>query len=529
MLKDFYSFDELKFSSPLIRDLINEKTTIEKYVNRFFDLDQIQTQIKEKKFSNAQREVLVKALKKQSQLSTISPATEQNIEVLKNDNSFTITTGHQLNMLTGPLYSIYKIGQVIEICKVLKEQNPGQNFVPIFWMATEDHDFEEINHINLFGQKIAWEKEGQENVIAGRIEFNQMEGFLNEIESKFQNPEVKSKLDAFLATYKTSKNMAEATRKLVNHLFGEHGIVVLDGDDAELKKMFEQIALQEVAQLQVEKTVEATNAQLAADNYHQQVYVRECNLFYIKPEGARERIKYHKEQFVIGDRHYTLDEIKELIIQQPENFSPNALMRPLYQEQILPNLAYIGGGGEIAYWLQLKSTFEGFDVTFPMLRVRDSVLLIKQNEVDLLKELELDLMDLKLGVDQILKDMATENAQDELDLTDIRETLFNVQQSLITKADAIQKGMDGMIAAEFAKFAKSIDRIESKMLKAEKGKFEKTQKQIQKITDRYFPNGGFQERYENILMYYLAQPDIIDKLIPKLQAEKTPVVRLIQL
>jgi uncharacterized protein YllA (UPF0747 family) len=164
-----------------------------------------------------------------------------------------------------------------------------------------------------------------------------------------------------------------------------------------------------------------------------------------------------------------------------------------------------------------------------MLRVRDSILLTRQNEVDLMNELSLELMDLKIGVHHILKEMATENAKGELDLAEIKDSLYQTQQALIMKADKVQKGMDSMISAEFAKFSKSIERIEGKMLKAEKGKFEKTQKQIQKITDRYFPNGGFQERYENVLPYFLSDPDFVAKLIPKLQAEKTPVIRLIQL
>jgi bacillithiol biosynthesis cysteine-adding enzyme BshC len=529
MLKAYYSFDELKFSSVLIRDLINEKPNIEKYVNRFFDLDGIGQQMEERKFTSEQRSVLVDALKKQSSLGRLSEESNLSISLLAKENTYTITTGHQLNMLTGPLYSIYKIGQVIQICKALRIKYPQNNFVPVFWMATEDHDFEEINHINLFGQKITWNKSDQKDVIAGRIKLNGIESFVSEIEGKYQNPAVKENLDTFLSTYKSSATMAEATRKLVDYLFGKEGIVIIDGDDAQLKKSFQQIAIKEVEDLQVEKTVEATNKTLASEDYHQQVYVRECNLFYIKSDGVRERVKFENEHFIIGEASYTIAEIKDLINRAPQNFSPNALMRPLYQEQILPNLAYVGGGGEIAYWLQLKSTFEAFNIAFPMLRVRDSILLTRQNEVDLMNELSLELMDLKIGVHHILKEMATENAKGELDLAEIKDSLYQTQQALIMKADKVQKGMDSMISAEFAKFSKSIERIEGKMLKAEKGKFEKTQKQIQKITDRYFPNGGFQERYENVLPYFLSDPDFVAKLIPKLQAEKTPVIRLIQL
>ena len=529
MLKDTYSFDDLKFSSPLVRDLINEKSTIQKYINRFFDLDVITEQIKEKKFKTEQRNVLATAVSAQAGDIKLSDLSSANIASLRNENTFTITTGHQLNLLSGPLYSIYKIGQVISICQTLSKKYPNQNFVPVFWMATEDHDFEEINHINLFGDKIAWEKAAQKDVIAGRIELKDIEGVIETIKDKFQNPAIQEGLAAFLDTYLSSKNMAQATRKLVNFLFAHQGIVIIDGDDLALKEAFKPIAIQEVKQLQVESTVESTNKLLEADGYHAQVFVRECNLFYIQPDGVRKRLKHENEHFLIGDKNYSRSEIINLINEEPQNFSPNALMRPLYQEAILPNLAYIGGGGEIAYWLQLKSTFAAFDIPFPMLRVRDSILLTRANEVELLNELQLELLDLKIGVDHIVKDMAAEKAEEELDLSEIKTTLANLEKTLIGKADQIQKGMDTMIAAEFAKFSNAIAKIESKMLKAEKGKYEKTQKQIQKIAIRYFPNGGFQERYETILPYYLADPGIVDKLIAKLQAEKTPVIRLIQL
>ena len=529
MLKLTYSFDELKMSSKLVRDLIQEDSLTSEFVDDYFSFDNIKNQVEKNRFTSEKRTVLVKQLIVQNESLALSAKSKDNLKALEFENSYTITTGHQLNLMTGPLYSIYKVVQVVQITERLKKENPESHFVPVFWMATEDHDFEEINHINLFGNKIEWVKDGQLDSIAGRITTDSINSFLDPIREKFQNPESVTIVTKFLSFYSATKNLQEATRALMNELFADYGILIIDGDDRELKKLFVPIVQKEIKEQFVFKSVSHTNEALAAKNYHQQVYVRGCNLFFIDENNRRHRIKEDGGSFAVAENKLSKQELVALLSDKPESFSPNALMRPLYQEAILPNLAYVGGGGEIAYWLQLKSTFEAAELTFPMLKVRDSVLLVQQNQLDVLNELNLDLLDLKLGVDQIIKDIALKEAGDDLDISPIVNQIENAKNDLLNQAASIGKGMDGMIKAEFSKFSKSLDKIAAKMVKAEKGKFEKVQKQVQRIANSFFPNGGFQERYENALPYLVKDTDFVNKIMANFTAENTTQIRLIKL
>jgi len=529
MLKSSYTFDELKMSSKLIRDLINENAQTSGFIDGFFSFENLKKQIEKKQLSFETREVLVDQLKIQNSSINLSEASSTNINSLLHDNTYTITTGHQLNLLSGPLYSVYKVIQVIQIVERLRKENPEQNFVPVFWMATEDHDFEEINHINLFNQKIQWEKEGQIDAIAGRIQTDSIQSFLDPISQKFQNPEAAEIVSSYLKMYSETSNLQEATRVLMNALFQDFGLVIIDGDDAKLKSQFSEIAIKEVEERFVYDNVNESNEDLNGLDYHQQVYVRECNLFYIDENNVRHRIKEDGADYSVAGKKMTSAEVVNLIKQKPQSISPNALMRPMYQECILPNLAYVGGGGEIAYWMQLKNSFEAANLTFPLLRVRDSVLLVRQNQLDLLDELKIELLDLKLGVDQIIKHMAIEESGDDLDIAPIVFQITNAKNDLLRQANAISKGLDGMIEAEFSKFSKSLDKIEAKMIKAEKSKFEKTQKQIQKIASSYFPNGGFQERYENVLPYLVQDTGFVSKIMSNFNADNKAQIRIIKL
>jgi bacillithiol biosynthesis cysteine-adding enzyme BshC len=529
MLQESYSFEDLQLSSQLVRDLISEHANVKPLVHQFYDIDRVQEQIKTKTFSAENRQVLVGALKRQNEGISLSDKSNQNIAALLDDKTFTITAGHQLNLLSGPLYSIYKISQSVAIAREMGEKYPDYHFVPVFWLATEDHDFEEINHIHLFGNKMSWEKEGQIDKITGRITLAGMDDFLEQIESKFQDPAALEVVKQFTNVYRDAANLGEATRKLINDLMGNSGLVIIDGDDPDLKQLFKATMAKEVSEQVGYKKVMETNELLEQQNYHQQVFVRESNLFYIAEDGTRQRISWEDDHFEVNDQPKTADELVAEINSHPERFSPNALYRPIYQEEILPNLVFIGGGGEMAYWLQLKSLFDAHEVPFPMLRTRDSILLYNKNQAETMNALKLELMDIKLGVDQIVKDIALTESEANLQLTDAEATLFKAKSQVMEKVHQVNANMETMVEAEFAKMIKSIERIESKLIKAEKSKHEQTQKKLIKIRDKFFPDNGFQERYENFLPYYLKDDEFVLKILSTLNAEKEPRVRLLEI
>ncbi len=529
MVQKQFTFDEFKFSSTLIRDLVAEDSAISSFISRPFSMENLHQQAQEKVFDAERRTVLVQQLIAQNEGVSLSNQTREKIELLKQSNSFTITTGHQLNLWTGPLYSIYKVAQVVSLCREAKAKDPSNNYVPVFWMATEDHDFEEINHLHLFGKKIAWEKEGQENRIAGKIEPTDILPFLDEITALFRTEEEKAEIQLIANFYAESDNLAAATRKIMNHLFGEFGLVIVDGNDLELKKEFKPIVAKELTEGFVYKAVHTTNEALETKGYHSQVYLRNSNLFSIEADGTRIRIGKEDDQFYKGEIKVELEDLLAQLDVNPASFSPNALMRPVYQELVLPNLAYIGGGGEIAYWMQLKGVFDALNLPFPMLRVRDSFVLLRERDLNTMDELGLSLVDLKRDLHDLVREMALEEVELELELHEERARLDELKKDLLVKANEVGQGIEGMIEAEFSKMEKSLEKIESKLIKAEKSKHEQKANKIGKLQAKIYPNKGFQERFENFLPYFLEDKGFVKKILDNLKAVDKPTITILEI
>ena len=525
MEKMHYSFDETNSSSALVRGLINEQKNLEQLTNKFFSVEALLAQCNRKLFTNTQRQVLVSALKAQNKDVELSALTTNNIHQLLDDNTYTITTGHQLNMASGPLYTLYKIIEVINWCEKLNEIESGKNFVPVFWMATEDHDFEEINHINLFGSKIGWQHQSADNSIVGRISTEPAVDFVSQVSDKFRDEDLKSKVADFLRPYQNGVTLAMANRELINNLFGKYGLVIIDGDDKDLKKAFKNIAQKEIKSGVTFKSVSKTNKLLDDLGFHKQVFLRESNLFYIEPNGERVRIEKNGNEFVIKQQNYNVAEMLELLEKYPERFSPNALLRPAYQESILPNIAYVGGGGEIAYWLQIKTTFENLDIEFPLLKVRESVLLIVSKMREAMQTYKYSPLDLKKELDLILKDFVKDNQTIEISLEQQKISLDKIKSDVLQKALAIDKNATTFIEAEFQRMENQLDKMEKKFIASEKKNQEKAIKQIENLQNRMYPNGGFQERYDNYLSY-LHYPNFIDDLKTELKQRMTAMATI---
>ena len=391
---DCISYQNSGYFSTLMNDYLNQKADLTPLYNRFPKLENFEAQINEKQsnYDNNNRAILVSTLQKQYLKVEPSVLTQQNIKALNNPNTFTVTTGHQLNLFSGPLYFLYKIISTINLTNELKAKYPTFTFVPMYWMATEDHDFEEINYFNFKGKKFRWNKESTGPI--GRLSTDGLADFLDiyklELGSN-TNAETLKKL--FENAYLAHNNLADATRFLANALFSDYGLVILDADNTDLKRIFIPYVKEELLHQSSHKLVIETAEKLK--EYTVQVNPRNINLFYIE-DDLRERILFEDVKYKINHTKIKFSESEILILleKHPEKFSPNVIMRPLYQEVILPNLCYIGGGGEIAYWLELKSFFEFAEVTFPILLLRNSVVLATEKQAKKADKLLLTMNDL---------------------------------------------------------------------------------------------------------------------------------------
>lgn len=518
MPTDCISYQDSGYFIPLMNDYLDQKEHLKPLYNRFPSVENFAAQIaeKQKNFDESNREILVSVLRKQYQKIEASNMTLKNIDSLKDTNTFTITTGHQLNLFTGPLYFLYKIISTINLTKELKENFPSQNFVPIYWMATEDHDFDEINYFNFKGKKIRWHKESSGPV--GRLNT----AGLDEVFKKFDAElGLGKKADAlkklFQNAYLNHDNLADATRFLADKLFGSHGLVILDADDKDLKNAFIPYIKEEVLHQSSYQKV-AETAKLLAD-YKIQVNPREINLFYIE-NNLRERMILQDGIYHINNTEskFTEKELLDEVEAYPEKFSPNVIMRPLYQEVILPNLCYIGGGGELAYWLELKSYFESAKVTFPVLLLRNSAILATEKQVQKADKLGLTWSDLFLKQFELKEKIVKKASNFRLDFTEQKMFLQAQFDQLRTLAKQTDPSFIGAVNAQEAKQIKGLEHLEKRLIQAEKKQHIDELNRVSVLQDELFPNQSLQERTVNFSEFYLeTSVDLIDKLFQVLK------------
>ncbi|WP_114491961.1 bacillithiol biosynthesis cysteine-adding enzyme BshC [Candidatus Ulvibacter alkanivorans] len=498
-------YHETGYYSKLITDYLSEAEALQQFYQRFPKITNFNAQLSEKKkqFSDASREALVEQLHKQYANTEVSEATQKNIDALANENTFTITTGHQLNLFTGPLYFLYKIFSVINLAETLNKSNTNSYMVPVFWMATEDHDFEEINYFNFKGKKIQWNRKSSGAV--GMLETVGLEEVFQVIEAQFGKSEnAKHLLSIFKQGYLEHTSLAEATRFIANTLFSDYGLVIIDGNDKELKKQFIPFAEKEINQQLSFSAITETTDRLNKMGYPEQVHPREINLFYLK-ENLRERIVQRDDLFFITetDISFTQNEILDELKANPERFSPNALLRPLYQEVILPNLCYVGGGGELAYWFQLQDYFKKVEVVFPILLLRNSVLLVPDRLSEKLDKLEVEVSDLFLKQHELTTKHTKKISDIAIDFSSQRAHLEQQFKALYELAKKTDASFVGAVAAQEKKQLNGLDKLEKRLLKAQKRKLTDELERLTTIQDQLFPKQSLQERNSNFAEFYL--------------------------
>ncbi|MBF98919.1 MAG: bacillithiol biosynthesis cysteine-adding enzyme BshC [Owenweeksia sp.] len=500
------SYRDTGYFSSLICDYLDQKPELAHLYNRFPVIENFREQIKERSgFSRELREKLVLRLKAQYDRLQPTETDDQrafhHINLLEEEKTYTITTGHQLNLFTGPLYFFYKIVSVVNLCKELKKKYPDNNFVPVHWMAAEDHDFAEINHINIAGGRLLWEREAGGPV--GRLDTASMETVLERLkELTGKSTHGRELVQLFRKAYLEHGNLADATRYMVHHFFAEEGLVIVDGDDSQLKSLmvpfFKQELLEEVTLGEVEGTT-----QWLTEHYFEQVHPRNINLFYIK-DGLRERIDRQGKTWGVLNTGitWTREELLKELEEYPERFSPNAILRPLYQETILPNLAYIGGGGELAYWFQLKQLFDKVEVPFPMLVLRNSALIYTQRQQEKLQKMGLQVKDLFQPLHQLKSRIAAESAPIDPKMEPYQAKLQKMFDELEEVAHLTDKSMLGAVNAQRQKQLNGLDKLRKKLIRAEKRKNSDKMERLEQLYLELFPKQSLQERHDNFIPYY---------------------------
>lgn len=494
------SFLDIESIPQLIKDLLTQKT--EGFERNIFTLENIEEQYahKAEAFSQKKRKILSGVLKRQNSDLVLSEKQQINLRILNDPHTFTVTTGHQLNLFTGPVFFIYKILQTIKLAEHLNQSFPERKTVPVFWMATEDHDFEEINHFNT--RTKYYETKAEAGGAVGRIHSDD-HFFIDEFEREFKDSVYGTELILMMKrAYKEKNSLAKATKILVHELFSQHGLLVIDGDDAGLKCQMTEIFRGELLDRELYTSTEPTVSALAAKYGKVQVNPREINLFYLSE--TRDRIEFDGEKYIIVDKNisFSEEEILNELQNHPEKFSPNALMRPVFQESVLPNIAYIGGNAEIMYWLELKLYFEKINLPFPVLIPRNSMLNVSEKTLVKTEKLGLKINDFFRNFAEVTKEIILDG-NEILTLLGENETLLRGQfEELATKASMTDKSFGTLVDAEQTRQLKSYQRMKKRLLRAEKIKQHEKLQRLDNLFLEIHPGKSWQERVLNFSVFY---------------------------
>lgn len=511
------NLENIKSVPALIKDFLQS----EDYADYRFSVENALQKAEQKQqvFSSEQREILCQTIADQMGELTLSEKQKRNLELLSQDNVFTITTGHQLNLFSGPAFFVYKILQTIKTAEFLNEKSSDKKFVPIFWLATEDHDFEEINYFKT--ENNLYQITAKSGGAVGRIKVEE-NYFIEDFEKEFCDDVFGTELIAWVKeAYAVGNTLAQATNMLVNRLFGEMGLLMIDGDDERLKSQMSEIFADEIKNQTLKKSTQNKVDFLEQKYGKVQVNPREINLFYLSE--TRNRIEKTGESYQIVDTDLEFSETE--ILSRMENISPNALMRPVYQEKILPNIVYIGGNAEVMYWLELVDYFKEIKLPFPMLIPRNSMLFLTEKTEKKIEKLGLKIENFFEDFSEVMKEkLLTDSELAEI----IEQKEAKIKQAFLLlkeKSALTDKTFRNLVEAEETRQMKSYEKMKKRLLRAEKIKQNEKYTQMSNLYLAVHPRGIWQERVLNFSVFYAQSGRAwIEDCYQKMNVEKSTLI-----
>lgn len=447
-----------------------------------------------------------------------------NIDALADDNTYTVTTGQQIHVLGGPLYVLYKIADTIRLAKEYELLMPERKFVPVFWMATEDHDFQEINSFTLFGKSFVWDT--TQTGAVGRMNTDELEPFFEELISSFQNDAIFLNLfDEARKVYTQAPNFSIGSRLFFHTLFKDSGLVILDPDDLEFKKFFAPLVKKEFLEKVVSESVLKSTDKMHLAGLNTQANPREINLFYLI-DNFRSRIVADQGKYSILDSEIAFSETELLaeLHNHPERFSPNVFFRPIYQECILPNITYVGGPAEIVYWMQTSSAFDTFGIQRPVLNLRSSHIAIKLSLSEQIKAQVIE-VEMMFRSEDELKNLILEKEGQNVDVTELELQLKSVKEQFVNLLYKFNHPELKAYKAKFEELEKSIKKEGSAMKEnlADSAVIKPKIDKMLKLKAQYFNTSQPQERVQPFIQHF-GNVEKVQLFIDKLC--KTPPIQI---
>ncbi|MHB1688774.1 MAG: bacillithiol biosynthesis cysteine-adding enzyme BshC [Ignavibacteriaceae bacterium] len=515
----FLNFGDIPGSENLFLDYLYEFDNVKKFYRaNFHNKDEYLTKFKniseqKKEFRND----LPGIINEQYKELIPSVKTQKNISLLSNNKTLAVVTGQQLGILGGPLYTFYKIITAIKLSNFLSERYDDFHFVPIFWLEGDDHDFNEVRSITLVNdsneiKKISYDEEVEETVeeenrgSVGKQLFKEtLDNFYTELTGNLRNTEFSQPLlERLKSFYATGKSFKQSFKELMFWLFDKYGLILFDPQDVKLKTLLKPIFKKEITDFRqhAEKLVNVS-AELE-ETFHAQVKVRPVNLFYSNNEG-RFLIEPVENEFRLKRKRkkFTYEELIGLIEKEPENFSPNVLLRPICQDYILPTAFYVGGPSEISYFAQVMPLYDFYKIEVPFIYPRSSATILEKNIASLLEKYDLKIEDVFRNPEELKKQIINSISQTALDdlFTQASDQIETAFDHLKEKLFDFDKTMSDSSSKYKQKISQYLNEFKTKAVEAQKRKHETTLRQIDKILNIAYPNSTLQEREINFIYF----------------------------
>jgi len=357
----------------------------------------------------------------------------------------------------------------------------------------------------------------------GKMKNSRLKSSFEELKMLFTNDDRGNEIIKIISESNKRNTLSESIRYIFHNLFCKHKLIIVDGDDKELKKLFKPIIKSELLYKSSNIEVQKTNSKLEELEYKAQAYSRDINLFYLN-ENSRNRIIFEDNVYKIGNETFSKESLLDLVDNFPERFSPNVILRPIYQETILPNLAYIGGPAEVSYWAQLKQVFLTYNISYPKVYLRESFAFINETDYNYWKQQNLKIEDLFIDFDSLTKRIITNNKEVDFEL-ELRD-LIEIKDKLIEKTNTINKSLSNSISSEFTKLNKEINKTKKRLIKTIKDKDEKHFNRLKKIKESIYYNNSLVERSQSFIPLY---NNLKEKYINTLITESKPFDALFKL
>ena len=528
---DFSKFEDF---SKLFLNYINNFDEVKEYYHKNFreaeDLFATMQEIMNSNYHN--REKLVEILNKQYKDYPASTITKKNIELLKEKTTFAIVTGQQAGIIGGPLYNIYKIITTIKLCNILNHKFDEYRFVPVFWMEVEDHDFDEIRNVYLLDKDYELKQITYDDVekftnrgSVGKLKINKnIETFLTQLDNILPFSSFKSNLiEKLRKIYCNNKTFSQAFKELLFEFFDRYGLIIFDTIEKDVKEYLKPIFIDEINNY-IEHSVKLVS--ISADlekNYHAQIKIRPVNLFFSN-DNSRYLIEPSERngEFIIKsiNKVITSDELIEMINNEPYNFSPNVVLRPICQDYIFPTVFYVGGPSEIAYFAQIFSIYDNFNIVKPIIYPRASATIVEKSNEKRLEKLGIELIDIFIDYNDFINKINSQNVDNNL--IEAVDELFNNFSLDFERLKNDTKDFDQNLINNFNKtyenIAHSINILKKKINEAQLRKNSILIEQAKRLHNSLYPEATLQERYISWI-YFVSKygPTFIDEIYDKLQ------------